>query len=249
MLLIDKLKINIIRNKHFIPILSEVNLYLNRNETYVLMGESGCGKSMLALAILGLLPNNSEVEGSINFNNVDLLDKKVISKIRGRDISICWSNPDKHFNPLKKIGSQIAESYLIYNRVSFSKAKEKAINLLEKLNIENPEKVFNLFPYQLSGGMNQRAMIASSIINNPELLILDEPTRGLDENNIVILTDLLRSIDVPCKIIITHDPLMLSIFEGKVGVMRNGRMIYEENINSISRNINDPYLKYFLRNS
>jgi peptide/nickel transport system ATP-binding protein len=247
MLAINHLNINIRRNGSVIHILRDLNMHLSLNDTYVLMGESGCGKSMLALAILGLLPSNAEVDGEIIFNEKNILDKKVIYSLRGRSISICWSNPDKHFNPLKKVGSQIQDVYSLHQKCTKHEAKTRTMNLLEKLNFDNPEVIFHLYPHQLSGGMNQRAMVAVSIINNPDLLILDEPTRGLDEDNIRNFTKLIKQIEVPVKIIITHDPFMLSVFNDKVGVMKDGKIIYESAVSEIHNDCADPYLKYFLK--
>lgn len=164
-----------------------VDFYLNRGETLAIVGESGCGKTVTSKAIMGLLPeSNTEIrkgEGSaILFHGDNLLDynEKQMSQIRGSKISMIFQDPMTSLNPTMKIGDQIMESILIHQDISKAEARNQALEMLKLVKIPNAEERMKQYPFEFSGGMRQRAMIAVALACKPEILIADEPTTALD---------------------------------------------------------------------
>jgi ABC-type dipeptide/oligopeptide/nickel transport system ATPase component len=234
-----------------INILEDINLRINDGEKLALIGESGCGKSILALAIMNLLPQNAILTGKIYFNNINLNKNNSMTGIRGKLISICWSNPEKYLNPSKTIGDQITEAYIIHNDNSIGKNKAKArtLEILEYLNFPEPIKIYKSYSFQLSGGMNQRAMIAMSIINNPALLILDEPTRGLDDKNIELFKLTLEKIKCESILLITHDLALAKEYSTNTAIMKNGVIIEQNDSPAFFRDPGNEYSKLFLNSN
>lgn len=202
-----------------------VSLTLGRAEHLAVIGESGCGKTVLALAILNLLPRTATVEGVIQFMGKDLTRESEAKSARGIEIGMCWSNAENYFNPLYTVGAQIAEAYVIHHPGKREEARGKALSLMEKLNFPHPDKVYRAYPHQLSGGMNQRAMIAMSLINGPSLVIIDEPTRGLDDRNREMVTETIQSLGDIAIFLITHDIGLAESVAHSVMVMRGGRIL------------------------
>ncbi len=158
-----------------------VNLTVKKGEFLGLVGESGCGKSTLALSIMGLLakPMGRIVSGHIYLNDVDLvpLKQKEMKSIRGKEISMIFQDPTASLNPVFTVGEQLSEAYKAHDHdIDKNEAKERAIKMLKKVGISNPDTRFSQYPHEYSGGMKQRAMIAIGLANNPQLLIADEPT-------------------------------------------------------------------------
>jgi ABC-type dipeptide/oligopeptide/nickel transport system ATPase component len=187
-----------------------------------LVGESGCGKTVIALAILGLLPRNARTYGAALFEGRDLLVSSVAASLRGRYIAMCWSNAVRFFNPVMKIGTQISEAYLRHHPGERRQARELAMCLLGEMGFNDAARVYESYPFQLSGGMNQRAMIAMSVINRPRLLLVDEPTRGLDDESRQSVLKCLLGISGVSMLIITHDMDLVRQLAVQVFIMRNG---------------------------
>ena len=222
---IERLSVGFVSGKTEVEAVREVSLALEPGERSALIGESGCGKTVLAMAVLGLLPQNARIRGSVKFEGREILLTPEILSVRGRSLAICWSNAERYFDPVMTIGAQIAEAYAAHHHGENRTAKIKALEWLERLGFENPEAVARKYPFQLSGGMNQRAMIAMSLINEPRLLIVDEPTRGLDDANRALVIAELRSIEETSLLVITHDLDFASKTADRFLVMKSGEIV------------------------
>ena len=195
-----------------VTILSSVSFALNRGETLGIIGESGCGKSMTALALLRMIPSppGNISGGRVMLNDEDLIqaDKKRINRVRGKEISMIFQEPMTSLNPVYTVGDQIMETIRRHKDISKQAAKAEAIALLETVQIPAPERRIDEYPHQLSGGMRQRIMIAMALVCNPKVLIADEPTTALDVTVQAQIFDLLKQIQQTNGtgiILITHD--------------------------------------------
>ncbi len=208
-----------------VPAVVDTSLLVEPEDRMALVGESGCGKSVLALAVLGLLPRNARVSGEAWFNGRSLLATGVASALRGREIAMCWSNAERFFNPVMRVGRQIAEAYLQHHPGEEREARGRALDLLRRMGFAEPQRVYGAYPSQLSGGMNQRAMIAMSLINQPQLLLVDEPTRGLDDESRDRVVQCLLDIYGVSMLVITHDMELVQQIAHGVYFMRAGRIL------------------------
>lgn len=203
----------------------DVSLTVDEKERVALVGESGCGKTVLLLALVGLLPRNARLQGHARFGDADLLDPGIASALRGREIAVCWSNAERYFNPVLRIGVQIDEACAIHRSQSRQQIRAHTLELLRCMGFSDPETIYRAYPFQLSGGMNQRAMIAMSLANAPKLLLVDEPTRGLDDRNRDKVVESLIGIRDTSMLIITHDLDLVHTLGHKVHFMRSGRFV------------------------
>jgi peptide/nickel transport system ATP-binding protein len=200
-------------------------------ETFALLGESGCGKSMTALALMGLLPNVASIErGSIEFETIELtrLDEDSRRKLRGGAMGMIFQEPATSLNPVLSIGYQIGESLALQRGLRGAAARKRGIELLELVGIPDPERRYDEYPFQLSGGMKQRAMIAMVLAGEPRLLIADEPTTALDVTIQAQVLDLLASLQRERGmglLLITHDLGVVSRVADRVGVMYAGQLV------------------------
>ena len=200
-------------------------------KTLGIVGESGSGKSVSSSAILGLHRNTSaQVSGNIWLDGVDLLalsDKEMQAR-RGKDVAMIFQDPLSAMHPYYTIGDQVAEAYRVHNKVSRKAARDRAIEMLDRVGIPNPQLRVDDYPHQFSGGMRQRAMIAMALINDPELLIADEPTTALDVTVQAQILDLLQDLQSEFKtalIMITHDLGVIAEVADEVLVMYAGRAV------------------------
>lgn len=209
----------------------DVNFDLHRGETLAIVGESGSGKSVTTKAMLGILPKNGHIDsGSIMFNGRDLtkLKEKDFYDIRGKQISLVFQDPLSALNPIMKIGKQISEVLIYHDNMSKEAAKKRAIELMAAVGIPNPELRYDQYPFQFSGGMRQRVVIAIALASNPEILICDEPTTALDVTIQSKILDLINDIKKERNlsiIFITHDLGVVANMADRVAVMYAGQIV------------------------
>ncbi|GIP41217.1 ABC transporter ATP-binding protein [Paenibacillus sp. J31TS4] len=214
-----------------ISILNQVTFRIRKGETLGIVGESGCGKSMTSLAVMGLLASPLQVqEGSIRLEETELtgLSAKQMNRYRGKDLAMIFQEPMTSLNPVFTIGSQIEEALAIHLPLSRSEVRKRAIELLQLVGIPSPEKRHGDYPHQLSGGMRQRAMIAIALACEPRLLILDEPTTALDVTIQAQILELLASLKEKSgmsMMFITHDLGVMMKMADRVIVMYGGRIV------------------------
>ncbi len=225
-----------------------VSFDLEEGETLAIVGESGSGKSVTTSAIMGLLPKPQAIikSGQILFQGEDLLKKseKEMQKIRGKEISMVFQDPLSSLNPTMKIGNQIMEGLIKHQHMSRREAKEKAIELLDKVGIPYPEIRVNQYPHQFSGGMRQRVVIAIALACNPKILIADEPTTALDVTIQAQILDLMKEIQRETKtsiIFITHDLGVVANVADRVAVMYAGKIVEIGTVDDIFYNPKHPY--------
>ncbi|MDQ1751296.1 MAG: glutathione transport system ATP-binding protein, partial [Pseudonocardiales bacterium] len=207
-----------------------VTYTVNPGETVAIVGESGSGKSVSSLAVMGLLPSSATVTGSIRFKGQDLLslNDRQLSKLRGSGLSMIFQDPLSALTPVYTIGDQIAEAVRIHQDVSKSQAARRAVELLDLVGIPNPQLRAGSFPHEFSGGMRQRAMIAMSIANDPDLIIADEPTTALDVTIQAQVLEVLKKAKEATNaatVLITHDLGVVAGFADRVMVMYAGKAV------------------------
>ena len=230
LLILDNLSVKIPCPRGLLRAVDGVSLFLERGRTLALVGESGCGKSMLCRAVMGILPGAAVVGGRILFagENIGALPEKKRNEIRGRRIGIVLQDPMSSLNPVMKIGLQIAEPMRFHLRISRATAIERTVSLLESVGLPRPAERMNFYPHQLSGGMRQRVAIAIALACDPELLIADEPTTALDvtvQAEILSLLGRLQKERNMAMILVTHD---LGVVAGRAhdtAVMYAGRIV------------------------
>jgi len=225
----------------------KVNFQLYKGETLAIVGESGSGKSVTSRAIMGLLAGNSIYNGgSIMYNGVDLmqLPEDEFHKYRGTRLSMIFQDPMSSLNPIVKIGKQIGESLKLKLKMPKAKVKEEVIRLMTEVGINNPEKRYDQYPFQFSGGMRQRIVIAIALANNAEILICDEPTTALDVTIQAQILDLINKIKKERNlsvIFITHDLGVVASVADRTAVMYAGKIVEYGKVNEIFYNPQHPY--------
>jgi peptide/nickel transport system ATP-binding protein len=208
-----------------------VEFQLRRGEMMAIVGESGSGKSVTAYAIIGILDPAARItSGRIVFGGLDLrqADEAAIAEIRGRDLAIIFQNPRTALNPIRPVGQQIADILLRHGNVTHAQAPERAVEMLAKVRIPDPERRARSYPFELSGGMCQRVMIAMALACEPRLLIADEPTTGLDITTQAVIMDLIAefaSLNRMATLLITHDLGLAAEYSDRITVMHAGQVV------------------------
>lgn len=228
-----------------------VSLDLNEDDSLCLVGESGCGKTIIALAVMRLLPRNAVIAGEIRFRGQDLLSLKEtrMRQIRGRDIAMIFEQPATCFNPVLTVGAQIAEVVQVHEKCPRSASKERAIELMEMVGIASPRKRYGQYPHEFSGGMIQRAMIAMALAFEPVLLIADEPTTSLDvtvQSQIIDLLSNLKSRLRTTLLLITHDLAVASQLCERAAVMYAGGLVEKGSVKEVFESPRHPYTQALL---
>jgi oligopeptide/dipeptide ABC transporter ATP-binding protein len=238
--------------KESLPVIDEVSFSLHAGETLGIVGESGCGKSMLALSIIRLLPRAARIQaGSIELGGVDLvgLRERQLNAIRGRQIGVVFQDPMSSLNPTRRIGPQIAEVLTRHTGVTRKAAIARAAELLEEVKISKAKQRLQAFPHELSGGMCQRVTIAMAIACAPKLIIADEPTTALDatiESQVLLLLDELKAAHGMAMILISHDMRVVSHVADRVAVMYAGEFVEEAPTAELFANPQHPYTEALL---
>ena len=214
----------------YVKAVSGVDLDIAPGEIVGLVGETGCGKSVLGQTILRLTPSNAVTEGSIVFNGEELtgLTEEQLQEIRGRRIAYINQNPSESLDPVMNVGNQVMESIILYEKISKKAAREKAKEILKSLSFEDPETIMTKYPVELSGGMKQRIMVAMAMCGRPPFMIADEPTKGLDALiRGQVIDSLRRFIDYThcAGLIITHDLKFARVICDRIALMSAGEIV------------------------
>ena len=246
--------------KRIVNAVNGVTFELARGETLCIVGESGCGKSVTAHSIMQLLPKNGYIgNGSVEYYPQPGVCKELssfkrnskdIRSIRGKDISMIFQDPMSTLNPVYTIGNQIMENLRNHEKISKQEARERIIRLLGDLGIPTPEKRFDQYPHEFSGGMKQRVMIAIAMICNPNILIADEPTTALDVTIQAQILDLMRRMQKEhgtSIILITHNMGIVADIADQVAVMYMGRVVEFGTLEQVFTNPLHPYTKALMR--
>ena len=248
MLAIEGLAIEIDGNR----IVDGVSLGVETGRILAIVGESGCGKSLTALSVLGLLPGAARVSaGSIRLSGRELtgLSEAELSQVRGNDAAIIFQEPVASLNPLMRVGEQVEEALLLHRGLSRAAAREEAIAIMARVGIPDPARRARQYPFELSGGMCQRIMIASALICRPSLLIADEPTTALDVTIQAQILDLMRRLrdEVGSAVVlITHDMGVVADLADDVCVMYGGRIVESGPVDAIFAEPSHPYTRLLL---
>jgi len=249
---VDKLQVGIQDDGIKTAIVNGISFQLNEGETLGIVGESGCGKSMTALSLMGLLPPGVEWQaGDIHLNDLHFKDfsKKEWRKVRGKKVSMIFQEPMSSLNPVYTVGKQIIEMILNHETIDKKQARARALEMLQLVGIPRPEQVLDEYPHQLSGGMRQRVMIAIAMSCNPEILIADEPTTALDVTIQAQILELMRKLQQQLNmsiVLITHDLGVVAEMCDRVIVMYAGEIIEEAKIVDLFDQPRHPYTKGLL---
>ncbi|MEK7813711.1 MAG: ABC transporter ATP-binding protein [Candidatus Desantisbacteria bacterium] len=238
LLKVEGLKTHIHTPEGVVRAVDGVDFEINKGEIVGIIGESGCGKSMTALSILQLLPPQAKVSGEILYQGNDLLkySPSQMRKIRGKGISMIFQDPVTSLNPVFTVGNQICEAITLHQKINQKATVEKAIEMLRLCGLPSPEEQFKRYPHQLSGGMNQRIMIAMSLVTHPEILIADEPTTALDVTIQAQILDLIQHLQSKLTmsvLLITHDLSIISAITKRVIIMYAGKVVEYARTNQI----------------
>lgn len=231
-----------------IQALDQVSFRIEAGQRLGLIGESGSGKTVTALAIMGLLPPNARVSGSIRLGGDELLglDERELAKRRGDVMSMVFQEPMTALDPTMRVGRQVAEVLRLHAGTESGPARERVVAMLAEVGLDDPERVADSYPHQLSGGQRQRAILAMALINSPDLVICDEPTTALD---VTVQAKVLQKLDVVLTasgaacLFITHDLAVVSQVCDQVLVMLDGRIVEAGSVDKLFGDPVHPYTR------
>lgn len=229
-----------------------VALQIRQGEVLCLVGESGCGKTIVALSIMRLLPRNAQINGQILFNGKNLLSlqEKEMRRIRGRDIAMIFEQPTRCLNPVLSVGDQIAEAVRIHEKCSRKASKKRAVDMMGLVGIPSPQRRYHQYPHEFSGGMAQRVMIAMALVFKPALLIADEPTTSLDVTIQAQIMKLLKELVAQFNtslLLITHDLAVAAQLGDGLAVMYAGGIVEKGRLNDVFRTPRHPYTQALVK--
>jgi oligopeptide/dipeptide ABC transporter ATP-binding protein len=254
LLAIERLAVSFPAEGGRVPVVDRVELEIAPGETLALVGESGCGKSVTALAIMRLVPRPGRIEpGSrIRFDGRDLLALPVteMRRLRGRKIGMIFQEPMTSLNPVTTVGAQVEEAIRLHTQISAAEARGRTIELFQMVGIPDPASRVDAYPHQLSGGLKQRVMIAMAMAMRPRLLICDEPTTALDATIRAQILELIRNLAATtgtAVLIITHDFGVVNVVADRVAVMYAGQIVEEGTREELLGRPRHPYTQGLLR--
>jgi peptide/nickel transport system ATP-binding protein/oligopeptide transport system ATP-binding protein len=244
---VDDLKVSFVTEEGIVRAVDGVSFDLDQGEMLAVVGESGCGKSVTAMTMLGLTRGpNSRIEGSVRYRGTELIEASDadLRRVRGDQIAMIFQDPMSSFNPVQKIGDQIVEAIRVHHEIDKDEARQRAIEALDAVGIPRAEKRFRSYPHEYSGGMRQRAMIAMALSLEPAILIADEPSTALDvtiqAQILRLLEELNRDRDL-AVILITHDLGVVAEVAERVLVMYAGRVVEQGTLDEIFYDPQHPY--------
>jgi oligopeptide/dipeptide ABC transporter ATP-binding protein len=245
---VSNLKTSFLTDDGEVTVVNGVSFNVQASRTLAIVGESGCGKSVTALSIMGLLakPAGRIAEGSIRFEGQELVgaSERVLQDLRGNGMSMIFQEPMTSLNPSYTVGEQIIEGLIKHRKLSRTQAREKAIDILHKVRIPSPEQRLDEFPHKLSGGMRQRVMIAMALVCEPRVLIADEPTTALDVTIQAQILELMRTLQQETGtaiVLITHDLGVVAEVADEVLVMYAGRVVERAPVHALFDMPQHPY--------
>ncbi|UTC63447.1 ABC transporter ATP-binding protein [Treponema sp. OMZ 787] len=253
LLSVKELTVRFAQKKGYTTIVDRVSFDVQNGEILCVVGESGCGKSTIAMSILQLLSINGEISGGhiiMDGKELTTLTEDEMCGIRGNSISMIFQDPMSSLNPTKTVASQLIEPYMIHKGMKRKAARAEALKMLKDVGIPNPEKRLDEYPHQLSGGMRQRVMIAMALACQPKLLIADEPTTALDVTIQAQILDLMRSLRKErgtAIVFITHDLGVVAEMADKVLVLYAGHAVEYNTLEKIFNSPKHPYTKGLLK--
>ena len=233
---------------HPLPAVQNVSFSLEKGAVTCLVGESGCGKSLTARAILGILPRGATAAGSVRFEDRELigLPEKTMSRLRGRSMAMIFQEPMTALNPVLTVGEQAAEPLRPHLGLSKAEARKRVIELFAEVGIPSPGERYTVYPHELSGGMRQRVMIAMALTCRPSLLLADEPTTALDatiQGQVLSILNEERVSRGMAVLLITHDLGVVAQIADSVGVMYAGRLVEYGSLEELFHNPLHPYTR------
>nr|WP_245350162.1 ABC transporter ATP-binding protein [Cytobacillus eiseniae] len=249
---VNKLKTTFFSRKTPFNAVDEISFHVAKGETLGIVGESGCGKSVTSLSIMGLVKPPGKVSGDeIKYNGINLLElsKREMRKLRGNEISMIFQEPMTSLNPVYNVGDQIGESLKVHKNLKGKERKEKVVDLLKQVGIPRAEEIYYNYPHQLSGGMRQRIMIAIAMACDPKLIIADEPTTALDVTIQAQILELMKELQAKkgmSMILITHDLGVVSEVCDRLVVMYAGKIVETGAVKDVLSSPSHPYTKGLL---
>ena len=233
-------------------IVNSISFSITPGEVVGLLGESGSGKTSIALAVLGLLPSNAQIEsGSIRLRGRELLGlgERELQKVRGKEVSLVFQEPGIALNPVLHAGQQVVEVLRAHNSWSRKRCREEAESVLDQVRLSDVARVYSAYPHELSGGQRQRVAIAQALVCKPGLVIADEPTASLDTtiqaDILALLKDLQQRLSL-AFLLISHNPAILQKMAQRILVLHAGRIVEQGNASQVLREPQHPYTRHLL---
>ncbi|MCC5808980.1 MAG: ABC transporter ATP-binding protein [Ectothiorhodospiraceae bacterium] len=247
LLTVEDLTVEFQTRAGIVQVLDRINLTLHKGETLAVVGESGSGKSVGAFSIMGILDPAARIRsGSIRFDGMDLLTSSAgdLNTVRGREMAMIFQSPATALNPIRKVGQQIEDVLRRHGPVTRREARRRAVEALAQVRIPDPERRYHAYPFELSGGLCQRVMIAIALCCQPRLLIADEPTTGLDVTTQAAIMDLVRDLGRErnmATMLITHDLALAAQYADRIMVMHAGQVVETAPTDALFSQAAHPY--------